>query len=153
MYSGHRTCTVGTAHVQWAPHMYSGHRTCTVGTAHVQWALHMYSGDCTCTVGTVHVQWAPHMYSGHCTCTVGTAHVQWAPHMYSRHCTCTVGTVHEDRYTFFITSRSLLLIMTNVSDKICRETQTTHFVFFFENRAVYEIMWKILYSRAGHRWQ
>jgi len=25
--------------------------------------------------------------------------------------------------------------------------------FSFENRAVYEIMWKILYSRAGHRRQ
>ena len=37
--------------------------------------------------------------------------------------------------------------MRNVSDKIFRENQTTHFVFnnFFslpENRAVYEIMWK-----------
>jgi len=33
------------------------------------------------------------------------------------------------------------------SDKSCRENQNTHFVFnnfffFFENRAVYEIMWK-----------
>jgi hypothetical protein len=35
--------------------------------------------------------------------------------------------------------------MRNVSDKSCRENQNTHFVFsncFFENRAVYEIMWK-----------
>jgi len=35
--------------------------------------------------------------------------------------------------------------MKNVSDENCRENQNTHFVFsnfFFENRAVYEIMWK-----------
>jgi hypothetical protein len=36
--------------------------------------------------------------------------------------------------------------MRNVSDKICRENQKTHFVFskFFppKNRAVYEIIWK-----------
>jgi len=35
--------------------------------------------------------------------------------------------------------------MRNVSDESCRENQNTYFVlifFFFENRAVYEIMWK-----------
>jgi hypothetical protein len=35
--------------------------------------------------------------------------------------------------------------MRNVSDKSCRETQNTHFIFsnfFPENPAVYEIMWK-----------
>jgi hypothetical protein len=35
--------------------------------------------------------------------------------------------------------------MRNISDRNCRENQNTHFVFgnfFFENRAVYEIMWK-----------
>ena len=35
--------------------------------------------------------------------------------------------------------------MRNVSDKSCTENRNTHFVlsnFFFENRAVYEIMWK-----------
>jgi len=36
--------------------------------------------------------------------------------------------------------------MSNVSDKVCRGNQNTHFVFsnflFFENRAVYERMWK-----------
>ena len=33
----------------------------------------------------------------------------------------------------------------NISDKKCRDTPNTHFMFhnfFFENRAVYEIMWK-----------
>jgi hypothetical protein len=39
------------------------------------------------------------------------------------------GTLHEDRYTFTIISRSFLLRMRNVSDKICRENQNTHFVF------------------------
>jgi len=38
--------------------------------------------------------------------------------------------------------------MKNVSEKRCRETRNTHFIFnnffFFDNRAVYEIMRKIL---------
>jgi len=37
------------------------------------------------------------------------------------------------------------LRMTNISDKICRENQNTHFIFnkfFPENLAVYEIIWK-----------
>jgi hypothetical protein len=58
--------------------------------------------------------------------------------------TTITGTSHEDRYTFVIISRSILLRMRNVSDKSCRENQNTHFVFsnFFppENRAVYEII-------------
>ena len=42
----------------------------------------------------------------------------------------------------------------NVSDKSCRENQNTHFVFdnvffFFENRAVYEIMWKNIVEQGG----
>jgi len=44
-----------------------------------------------------------------------------------------------------IISRSFLLRMRNVSDRSCRENQNTHFVFsnfFFENRVIYEIMWK-----------
>ena len=42
--------------------------------------------------------------------------------------------------------RSVLRRMRNVSNKSCRENQSTHVVcsnFFFENRAVYEIMSKI----------
>jgi len=39
------------------------------------------------------------------------------------------GTSHEDRYTFFIISRSVPLRMRNVSDKSCTENQNTHFVF------------------------
>jgi len=42
--------------------------------------------------------------------------------------------------------------MRNVSDKICREIQNTHFVFnFFFNRAVYEIMWKNIVERGRTR--
>ena len=53
------------------------------------------------------------------------------------------GTLHEDQCTFFIISCSVLRRMKNVSDKRCRENQNTHFMFnnfFFENRAVYEII-------------
>ena len=47
--------------------------------------------------------------------------------------------------TFLIISRAVLLRMGNVSGKSRRESQNTHFVFstfffFFENRAVYDIM-------------
>jgi hypothetical protein len=55
------------------------------------------------------------------------------------------GYYHEYQYTFMITSCSVLLTMRNVSDKICREHQSTHLMFnnsFFENRAFCEIMWK-----------
>jgi hypothetical protein len=40
--------------------------------------------------------------------------------------------------------------MTNVSDKSCRESQNTHFIFnnFFLNRAFYEVTWK-KYCIAG----
>jgi hypothetical protein len=54
-------------------------------------------------------------------------------------------TLHKDTCTFMIISHSILLRMRNVSDKCCRENQYTHFVsnnFFFENDAVYEIMWR-----------
>ena len=46
------------------------------------------------------------------------------------------GISHEDQCTFFIISRSVLLRMRNVSDKICRQNQNAHFMFnnfFFEN--------------------
>ena len=39
-----------------------------------------------------------------------------------------MGTLHEDQYTFFIISRSFLLRMRNVPDRICRENQNTYFV-------------------------
>jgi len=62
------------------------------------------------------------------------------------------STLHEDQYTFFIISRSVLLLKRNISGKICRDNQSTHFVFsnffFFENRAVYETMWKDAVERG-----
>ena len=53
--------------------------------------------------------------------------------------------LHEDQHTRLIISHSFLLTMINISDKRCREQQNTHLVFsnfYFENRAVYERMWK-----------
>jgi hypothetical protein len=41
--------------------------------------------------------------------------------------TTITGTLRDESYTF-ITSRSVLLRMINVSVKICRENQNTHFV-------------------------
>jgi hypothetical protein len=61
-----------------------------------------------------------------------------------------MGNLHEDQYKFLIISRSVLLRIRNVLDKLCRKTQNTHFIFsnfFPENHAVDEIMWKN--SRAG----
>ena len=62
-----------------------------------------------------------------------------------------MGTSHEEQYTFLIIPHSVLLRKRNVSSKSCRENQNTYFMFidfFYENRAVYEIMWK-KYCRAG----
>jgi len=39
-----------------------------------------------------------------------------------------MGALRDDQYTFLIISRSFLLRMRNVSDKICMETQNTHFM-------------------------
>ena len=54
---------------------------------------------------------------------------------------------------FFITSRSILLRMRNVSDKTYRENQNTHFTFncFFFNHAVYEMMWETVVQREPSR--
>ena len=53
---------------------------------------------------------------------------------------------------FFIISRSFLLGIRNVSDERCRGNLNTHFefskFFFFENRAVYGIMWKHIVERG-----
>jgi len=52
---------------------------------------------------------------------------------------------HEYQQTLLIIYHPVLLRTRNVSDKNCRENQNRHFVFnnffFFENPAVYEIMW------------
>ena len=39
-----------------------------------------------------------------------------------------MGTLHEDQNTLLIT-HSILLGIRDVSDKICRENQNTHFMF------------------------
>jgi hypothetical protein len=55
------------------------------------------------------------------------------------------GTLHGDPYTFLITSRSIVLRMKDVSDKICRENEITFYVrwrvcvcvcFFFPSKIV-----------------
>jgi hypothetical protein len=54
------------------------------------------------------------------------------------------GILHEDQYAFLIICCSFIR-MRGVSDKSDREKQNTHLVFsnfLFENRSVYEIMWK-----------
>jgi len=59
------------------------------------------------------------------------------------------GTLHENQFTFFITSRSFVLIMKNVSDKSCRKNQNTLLcvITLSENRAVYDNL--ETYGRAG----
>jgi hypothetical protein len=55
--------------------------------------------------------------------------------------------LHEEQYRFLVVPRSFILRVTNISDKIWRENRNTHLNFnncFFENYAVYEIMWKML---------
>jgi len=54
------------------------------------------------------------------------------------------GTLHENQYTYLI-SRSVLLRMRNVSEKVVQKIKKSTFYvqwLFFLNRAVYEIMWK-----------
>jgi len=38
------------------------------------------------------------------------------------------STLHEDEYTLLIMSHSVLIAMRNVSDNICRENGSTHFM-------------------------
>jgi len=55
---------------------------------------------------------------------------------------------------YLLISRSFVLRMRNVVDKSYIENKNTHFIyynFFFENRALYEIMWKTWYNREGRR--
>ena len=49
------------------------------------------------------------------------------------------GTLHEDVCTIVIMSCSVLLVI-NVSDRVCSENRNTHFIFsnFKENRVVME---------------
>jgi hypothetical protein len=66
------------------------------------------------------------------------------------------GTLHEDLCTFMIISRWILVRMRNVSDKICRENQNTHFMLnnFFPKIAPFmRKCGKMWQSQTGHRWQ
>ena len=61
------------------------------------------------------------------------------------------GTLHEDLRTYVTVPRRVLLRMMNISDKVCRENQSTHFVFsIFFYRAVSEIMRKKVVERGTH---
>jgi len=54
-----------------------------------------------------------------------------------------MDTLHNNQYAFLVISRSVLRRMRNISDISSRGNHKTHFMFnnyFFENRAVCEIM-------------
>jgi hypothetical protein len=57
-----------------------------------------------------------------------------------------MGTLHDEQYIFLIISRSNFLRIRNISDKFAGKikTHTSCYItiFFFQNRAVYEITWK-----------
>jgi len=58
-----------------------------------------------------------------------------------------MSTLHEDLRTFMLISRWILLTRRTVWDKSCTENQNVScvqhiFFIFFENGAVYEIMWE-----------
>jgi len=57
-------------------------------------------------------------------------------------------------YTFFVIFPSLVFLEREMFGiKGINKIQTHIVGFFFEILAIYWIMWKNLYSRAGHRWQ
>jgi hypothetical protein len=66
-----------------------------------------------------------------------------------------MGTLHEDRYTFLVISRPIVLRMKNVSDKSCRQNRNTYFMFnnFFSSKILPFMRYcvKILQSGGGHR--
>ena len=47
--------------------------------------------------------------------------------------------LHEDLRTYVIIYRSFLIGMKTFADNAVNKNQNTHFVFFFQNRSVYEI--------------
>jgi hypothetical protein len=68
----------------------------------------------------------------------------WRKFIFYWYLTRITGVLHKEKYTFLIISLSVFLI--NISDKCCRENLNKRFIFksffFFENRAVLEIMLK-----------
>ena len=80
-------------------------------------------------------------------------HENWCQDIFSKICrensslilTRRTGTLQEDLRTVMTASRLILIRIRSVWDEGCTENQNTFYVqwlFFFENRAVYEIMWK-----------
>jgi hypothetical protein len=69
----------------------------------------------------------------------------WLHHVCLPICSMITSTLQEDLYTFFIISCSVLLRIRNVSDKNCRESHNTRFMFnniFSKIVAVYETLKK-----------
>jgi hypothetical protein len=57
--------------------------------------------------------------------------------------TITTDILHAERCIFMIIPPLILLRMRNASDKSCRKNQNTfHVEIFFQNQAVYKILWK-----------
>jgi hypothetical protein len=66
--------------------------------------------------------------------------------------TIITDTLYEYQYTFMILSRSIILRLRNVADKYYITNQNIllcSVFYFFENRAVYEIMWKNIVEPDG----
>ena len=65
------------------------------------------------------------------------------------------NTLSEDHLTLSITSRSVLPIIRNASDKFVEKIKTHILcsITFPENRTVFEIMWKNIVEPAGNGWQ
>jgi hypothetical protein len=55
-------------------------------------------------------------------------------------------TLHEDLRIFLVMYGLNLFITRNVLDNIFGENQSTFYVKFYKNRAVYKIMWKNIFG-------
>jgi hypothetical protein len=80
--------------------------------------------------------------------TQHTGGLSFIRNLRTRHAMVTGTHLHwQSAINIFITSRSLLLRMRNVSDKNCRENQNTHFIFenffFSKNLTFMRYCWKI----------
>jgi hypothetical protein len=66
--------------------------------------------------------------------------------------------LYEDKCTFLLTSRWILLRTRNISDRSCRENQNTHFMFDKFYLKLCRLWVNVvgggeLYSGTGHRWK
>jgi hypothetical protein len=64
------------------------------------------------------------------------------------------GSLHEGLCTFMIISHSIILRITNISDKLCRENQNSYFKYndyFSENRAFMIQCVELWWRQSGHR--